>query len=118
MFEADNIRDWRGHAVIDQNGDKIGTLEAVYVDTASDLPVFATVQVGMLGRHRLAFAPLDGATVGPGYLRIPVLKKLVKNAPSIDSDGELLATEEPAIFEHYGLPYHAGAGGERRLARR
>jgi hypothetical protein len=38
--------------------------------------------------------------------------------PSIDSDGELLATDEPAIFEHYGLQYQPGAGGERRLARR
>ena len=29
MFPAENIRDWRGHAVVDQNGDKIGTLEAI-----------------------------------------------------------------------------------------
>jgi hypothetical protein len=45
-------------------------------------------------------------------------KKLVKDAPSIDTDGELPAGDEPAIFAHYGLAYQAGAAGERRLGRR
>jgi hypothetical protein len=45
-------------------------------------------------------------------------KKLVKNAPSIQTDGELPASDEPAIFAHYGLGYRAGAAGERRLGRR
>jgi hypothetical protein len=118
MFEADNIRDWRGQNVVDPDGEKIGSLEAVYVDTASDEPTFATVTVGMIGRHRLVFVPLGGATVGPGYVRVRSPKKLVKDAPSIDTDGELAATEEPAVFQHYGLAYQPGSGGERRLARR
>jgi hypothetical protein len=42
----------------------------------------------------------------------------VKDAPSIDTDGELPAAEEEAIFKHYGLTYQPGAAGERRLARR
>ncbi|MGH9060002.1 MAG: PRC-barrel domain-containing protein, partial [Acidimicrobiales bacterium] len=41
MFEADNIRDWREHDVVDPDGDKVGELEAVYVDTATDQPAFA-----------------------------------------------------------------------------
>jgi hypothetical protein len=118
VFEAHDIREWRGHSVVDPNGDKIGTLEAIYVDTATDLPSFATVQVGMVGRHRLTFVPLRDATVGPGYLRVQVPKKLAKGAPSIDVDGELLAETEPDVFAHYNLAYQPGAGGERRLARR
>jgi len=42
----------------------------------------------------------------------------VKGALQIDTDGELAATDEPKLFEHYGLAYQPGAGGERRLARR
>lgn len=118
MFEADNIRDWRGHEVIDHDGGKIGSLEAVYVDTATDLPTFATVQIGMMGRRRLVFVPLTGATVGPAYVRVQCDKKLAKAAPAIDTDGELAAGDEPAVFEHYGLTYQPGTGGERRLARR
>jgi PRC-barrel domain protein len=47
MFPAENLRDWRGHKVIDPQGDRIGDLAAVYVDTATDEPSFATVRVGM-----------------------------------------------------------------------
>jgi hypothetical protein len=38
MFEAENIRDWRDHDVVDPDGRKIGQLEAVYVDTGTARP--------------------------------------------------------------------------------
>jgi PRC-barrel domain len=118
MFEAGNIREWRGHDVVDADGRKIGELEAVYVDTGTDLPSFGTVRVGMPARHRLVFVPLDEATVGPGYLKVSYDRRQVKQAPSIGTDGELPAGEEEAVFRHYGRTYEQGAGGERRLARR
>ncbi|MGC1285910.1 MAG: PRC-barrel domain-containing protein, partial [Streptosporangiaceae bacterium] len=118
VFEAADIREWRGHNVVDADGHKIGELEAVYVDTGTDLPSFGTVRVGLPTRHRLVFVPLDGATVGPGYLKVSCGKKQVKDAPSIDTDGELPVGDEEAIFKHYGLTYEPGGGGERRLARR
>ena len=118
MFEAADIREWRGHDVVDDAGHKIGTLESVYVDTGSDEPSFATITVGLPTRHRLVFVPLTGATVGPGYLKVTYHKRQVKGAPSIGIDGELPAGDEEAIFKHYGLSYQPGGGGERRLARR
>jgi hypothetical protein len=116
--EAADIREWRGHDVVDAEGRKIGALEAVYVDTSTDQPAFATVTVGMPTRRRLAFVPLDQAIAGPGYVKVGYERKQVKNAPSIGIDGELPADDEEAIFRHYGLAYQAGAGGERRLGRR
>jgi hypothetical protein len=68
-------------------------------------------------RQRLVFAPLAGATVGPEHLRVAREKKQIKNAPAIDTDGELLAGDESAVFAHYDLAYEA-APDERRLARR
>ncbi|MFD0273913.1 PRC-barrel domain-containing protein [Kitasatospora sp. NPDC127111] len=118
MIGAADIREWRGHAVVDEKGRRIGTLESVYVETVSDRPFFATVTVGVVSRRRLVFVPLDDAVLGPGYVRVAFPKALVKQAPSIDTDGVLPAEEEPAVFAHYGLPYAPGAGGERRLARR
>jgi hypothetical protein len=118
VFEADNIRDWRGQNVIDPDGDKIGTLEAIYVDTGDDQPAFATVQAGLIGRRKLVFVPLYNATVGPSYVRVRWPKKIVKDAPSIETDGELLAADEPNVFSYYEINYIPGAGGERRLARR
>ena len=118
MFEAENIRDWHGHDVVDADGHKIGQLEGIYFDTGTDLPSFGTVTVGMPGRRRLVFVPLERATVGPGYLKVGYGRKLVKDAPSIGPDGELLAADEEALFTYYGLAYQPGTGGERRLGRR
>ena len=118
MFETANIREWRGHDVVDADSHKIGELEAVYVDTSTDLPSFGTVQVGMPARRRLVFVSLDQAIVGPGYLKVSYDRKQVKDAPSIGTDGELPAGDEEAIFKDYGLTYQPGANGERLLARR
>ncbi|OZM71114.1 photosystem reaction center subunit H [Amycolatopsis antarctica] len=118
MFVAENISDWCGLTVVDADGDKIGEMDSIYFDTASDRPAFATVKIGIIGRHRLVFVPLDGATVSPKQVRVPVGKSQAKDSPAMDTDGELLATEEAAIFDHYGLVYHPGVSGERRLARR
>ncbi|MQA35981.1 PRC-barrel domain-containing protein [Modestobacter roseus] len=115
MFPAENIRDWRTLNVVDPDGHKIGTLESVYVDTTTDQPFFAAVMTGMIGRRQLTFVPLTGATVSPEHIRVTVPKDLAKDAPSIDTDGELAAEQEPAVFEHYSLPYTSGV---RRLARR
>ncbi|MCH6163702.1 PRC-barrel domain-containing protein [Streptomyces marispadix] len=118
MFEARDIREWRDHDVVDSGGSKIGKLEAVYVDTRTDRPFFATVTTGMPTRRKLVFVPLEGATVGPGYVKVAYGRRDVRAAPSIETDGELPAEGEPGIFEHYALDYETGAGGERRLARR
>jgi hypothetical protein len=117
-FEAENIRDWQGRAVVDPGDHKIGDLEAVYVDTVTDEPSFATVTVGMIGRRRLVFVPLLGATVAPDHVRVRYDRALVRDAPSIDTDGELLAADEPAVFAHYSIAHSGGSGGARRLARR
>lgn len=118
MFEAHDIREWRGYSVRGADGGKIGELEAIYVDTRTDAPAFATVKAGVPGRRRLVFVPLAGASVSPEHLNVAYDKGLVKGAPSIDTDGELASGEEPAVFGHYELAYEPGAAGERRLARR
>ena len=117
MFDVDDIRDWAGLSVVDQEGAKIGNLEAVYFDTSTDEAMFATVKVGIVGA-RLIFVPLVGARVSPRHIRVMTDKKLAKDAPAIETDGELESAAEPGIYAHYGMTYERGAGGERRLGRR
>jgi hypothetical protein len=118
MFPAENLRDWRGEEIRDESGDKVGEMEAVYVDTRNDEPAFATVKTGMVGRHKLVFVPLEGAVVGPGWVKVQRSKKVIKDAPWIDTDGELPASEEETVFSYYEMPYETGKNGERRLGRR
>jgi PRC-barrel domain protein len=118
MFEAGDTRELHGHIVTDPEGNKIGELESVYIDPGTDLPSFATVRLGRPSRHRLVFVPLNQATVGLGYLQVRYDRKLVRDAPSIGTDGEFPAADEKAIFTHYGLAYHPGTDGARQLVRR
>ncbi|GGY43089.1 PRC-barrel domain-containing protein [Streptomyces tanashiensis] len=118
MIQMADIREWRTHDVVDARGHRIGELEAVYVDTSTDEPAMATVRVGLPTRHRLVFVPLEGATVGPGYVKVVHDKALVKQGPSIGTDDVLPAGDEEAVFRYYDLPYEPGANGERQLARR
>jgi hypothetical protein len=117
MIEVGDIREWRTHDVVDSEGHRIGTLEAVYVNTSTDQPAMATVRTGLPTRHRLVFVPLGEAVVGPGYVKVVYAKSLVKSAPSMGTDDVLPFEDEKAIFDHYGLAYQPGAAGERQLAR-
>jgi hypothetical protein len=118
MIHSADLREWRTHDVVDVGGHKIGVLEAVYVDTSSDEPAMATVQVGLPTRRHLVFVPLADAIVGPGYVKVNYDKSLVKKCPAIGTDDVLPAEDEAAVFAHYGLSYQSGANGERQLARR
>jgi len=117
-IHAADIREWRNRNVVDSEGHRIGVLESVYVDTATDESAMATVRIGLPTRQRLAFVPLDDAILGPDYVKVTYAKAQVKTAPSIGTDDILPAEGEEAIFQHYGMDYRPGAGGERQLARR
>ncbi len=119
MIPAEDIRDWAGMPVVDPQGGKIGNLEAVYFDTATEAPTFATVKVGgLVSGGKLVMVPIVGAVVTPKHVKVTVDKKLARDAPSFDTDGVLEAAAEPDVYAHYGMTYERGSGGERRLGRR
>jgi uncharacterized protein YrrD len=87
--EAFDIADWNGKMLVDIDGEKIGKLEDVYVDVETDVPQFATVKEGFIGRH-LTFVPLGGIRVGPDELQAAVTREQVQDAPNIELRGEEL----------------------------
>ncbi|MER6349364.1 PRC-barrel domain-containing protein [Streptomyces sp. NPDC001595] len=118
MIQAADVREWRAHDVVDPKGRKIGVLEAVYVDTTTDLPAMATVRTGLPTRRHLVFVPLDETVLGPDYVKVSFARGRVRKAPSIGLDDVLPAGREEAIYHYYGMAYRPGAHGERQLARR
>jgi hypothetical protein len=113
-----NLADWRGKDLLDRDGEKIGKLEDVYVDTDTDTEQFGTVKEGVIGRH-LTFVPLQGVTVSPEFVKTTVAKADVKEAPNLTTDGDLSAVDEEGIYRHYGLDYAPPATPSgRRLGRR
>jgi sporulation protein YlmC with PRC-barrel domain len=98
-----SILDRRGDDLFDGNGDKIGTIEEVYLDAETDEPAWAVVQTGLLGTKRI-FVPLRDATEGEEGVTVPYSKQTVKDAPEVDHDGAISKDEEAALLRHYGLP--------------
>jgi uncharacterized protein (TIGR02271 family) len=119
MTEITNAYDWSGRTVVATDGEKIGKVDALYLDHQSDRPEWASVHTGLFGSKR-SFVPLAGATPQGEDVRVPVFKDQVKSAPGIEPEGELSEQEEIALFEHYGVPYTergtvtaAGDGGHQ-----
>ena len=114
-----DIAEWHGKQLIDRNGERIGKLEGVYIDTETDEPQFATVKEGFFGPH-LTFVPLTELTIGPDNLQVSVTKQQVKDAPNIHLEGdELSQADESALYHHYQLNYTpSDTPSGRRLGRR
>ncbi len=96
--------EWRGRNVVDQEGAKVGRLEEVYLDQHTGRPEWLLVHTGLLGM-KSSFAPLAGARVDGEDVRIGYSKQEVKDAPSVEADGELSQEEEARLYAHYGLDY-------------
>src|SRR5689334_7100655 len=96
--------DWEGRKLKDRNGDKIGTIDALYLDQQTDKPEWALVNTGLFGT-RSSFVPLAGAAPDGDDVVVQVEAQQVKDAPKMDRDAELSEQEEGELFRHYGIDY-------------
>jgi uncharacterized protein (TIGR02271 family) len=98
------VAEWRGSSAVDSDGQKIGTIEEIYMDTETGKPEWLAVKTGMLGM-KLSFIPIAEASPSGGDVRVPYDKQQVKDAPNAEPDGELSQQEEASLYRHYGLDY-------------
>jgi uncharacterized protein (TIGR02271 family) len=104
MPDTTEAYDFHGRTLIDQAGEKIGKIDQLYRDEQGGQPEWATVNTGLFGT-KSHFVPLAGASPDGEDVRVNVTKEQVKDAPSVDPDGQLSEQEESRLFEHYGVPY-------------
>ena len=95
---------WRGAAVVDQDGEKIGTIDEIYADADTGKPEWLAVKTGLFGM-KLSFVPIAEATETGGGVRVPYDNQQVKDAPAVESDHELSQDEEANLYRHYRLGY-------------
>jgi uncharacterized protein (TIGR02271 family) len=92
--------------MVDADDDRIGTIDAIYVDDQTGEPEWALVRTGMFGT-KSTFVPLVQASDRNGDIQVPYQKQLVKDAPRVDPDQHLSEAEEQHLWRHYGLDYGA-----------
>jgi uncharacterized protein (TIGR02271 family) len=104
MPDLDTVRSWQGATMVDRDGDKIGTVESIYVDDQTGEPEWALVNTGLFGT-KSSFVPLAQASGSGDQVQVPYDKQLVKDAPRVDTDQHLSEAEEQELWRHYGLDY-------------
>jgi uncharacterized protein (TIGR02271 family) len=95
---------WQGRELLGSDGEKIGSVKEIYEDAHTGKPEWALASSGFFGT-RSHFVPLAGAQPDGEAIRVAATKEEVKNAPSIEGEGQLSEADERRLFEHYGVPY-------------
>jgi uncharacterized protein (TIGR02271 family) len=112
MPDIDTVRSWQGATMVDPDGDKIGTIESIYVDDQTGEPEWALVNTGLFGT-KSSFVPLAQASGSGDQVQVPYQKQLVKDAPRVDTDQHLSEAEEQQLWRHYGLDYDSEYATDR-----
>ncbi len=113
-FDIDTALNLRGSTVRDRDGEKVGTVGDVFLDSRTDRPEWVGVKIGLLGGKQ-SYVSLSAARVSGDELHLPYDKDLVRSAPHVEPDVSLTPEEEQELYRHYGQPYDDGAelGAER-----
>lgn len=89
--------------VIGSDGEKIGTVEQIFLEDSTGEPAWATVKTGLFGMSQ-SFVPLAGASTSGSDIRVNYTKEQVKDAPRIDdSDGRISPQEEDELYRYYDM---------------
>lgn len=102
MISKDQLRTLRDGNLYSVDGDKIGSIEEIYLDDRTNEPEWATVNTGLFGTSQ-SFVPLAGATVTEDGLTVQYSKDQVKDAPRIDADQHLDVESERELYRYYGV---------------
>jgi hypothetical protein len=102
MPDLDSVLTWRGKTVVDREGEKAGTVGALYLDD-EDRPAYAGVQTGLF-RRRESLVPLDGARELGDDVQVPYALDQIRSAPHVDVDVALTDDEQDQLAAHYGEP--------------
>ena len=105
MADTTTGLDWHGRTVVDRDGDKIGSVEEIYLDDQTGAPEWLLVKTGLFGTKSTFIPMRDAQPEGDDSVRVPFEKAQVKDAPNIDADQELSQAQEQEIYSHYGMGY-------------
>jgi uncharacterized protein (TIGR02271 family) len=103
-MQKERLLQFRGQDLCDRNGDKLGTIEEIYLDAETNEPEWALVNTGLFGT-KSTFVPLRDASETEGKLQVAVDKQTIKDAPKMDPDGQLSQREEAELYRHYAMDY-------------
>lgn len=103
----DRLAEMRGTPVYSSDGDKIGSVEELFLDDDTGEPEWIGLGTGFFGTKRV-LVPIAGADVRDDAVYVPYAKAHVKRTPDLDGD-EISQETEAQLYAHYGLQAGRGA---------
>lgn len=97
-----NIQDLAQATAFDVDGEKLGSVEDVYINDATGQPDFVDVNHGLFNA-RNSIVPLRGHTLENGELRLAFGKDRIKDAPNLDVENHITEEQREEFFRHYGV---------------
>jgi sporulation protein YlmC with PRC-barrel domain len=86
---VEEVRAWLGRVMVDRDGNRLGEITDIYLDRETDRPEWAVVRTGLFGL-RSSFVLLAEASEVGDQIQVPHERSLVKGAPNIEADGQLV----------------------------
>ncbi|MGV0394131.1 PRC and DUF2382 domain-containing protein [Corynebacterium riegelii] len=102
MTNLNRIEDLANATAYDVNGDKVGSVQDVYVNDTTGQPDFITVNHGLFGTGS-SIVPLRGHSLRDGDLHLAFPKDRIEDAPDLDDNGHLTTNDQDALYRHYAL---------------
>jgi uncharacterized protein (TIGR02271 family) len=104
MPTTQDITSWQGRKLVGADGEKLGTIDEVYIDEQTGKPEWLAVKTGLFG-NKVHFVPITDARLREDDVVVPFTKDEIKDAPNAEADGALSQDEEAALYRHYGYEY-------------
>jgi uncharacterized protein (TIGR02271 family) len=100
-----------GYEVYDQNGEKIGKVDDLFVDENDQLE-YIGVKMGFLDMSSTLIPwQLVTPDESSGSLTVATDKETAKNGPAFDDDREITPEYEQQVYSYYGLSRSSGSEG-------
>jgi len=100
-LDTASVSDLIGRTALDASGDKLGTIDDVYVDDYTGQPEWLGVRTGR-GGAKVSFVPVEGVSLAGDDVMVAYTKDHIKAAPHPDADGHLREAEEAELYAYYG----------------
>ena len=95
---------WIEKEIYDANGDHVGEVENLYVDTETHKPTWLHVETGFFGT-KYTYIPIESTYADSDKVVTDYKAEFIKEAPHFD-ENQILSTEEEALlYEYYSLEY-------------
>ena len=103
-MEIPDYRRLDGVEVTNQDGEKLGKVDGLFVDDQVNVPTWVAVGSGNFGSHH-SLVPLAQTRFVDGRLLVPYSKDDLTLAPHHDPDEPLTVEQERTLFAHYNVGY-------------